>query len=147
MICPALRLPQPVHLLCREGTLERLMAELAQHELDVVLSDAPVTPSLNIRAYNHPLAEYEVAWMATPALARSHRRHLPRSLDAAPVLLPTDDTAIRRGRDQWFAAEGMRPLGLAGGVTGRCYAISVQRKLRHPAVAAIIEAGRRPLQD
>jgi LysR family transcriptional activator of nhaA len=187
LIGPALRLPQPVQLLCREGTLERLTAELALHELDVVLSDAPVTPSLNVRAYNHPLAEYEVAWIGTPALARSHRRRFPKSLDAAPVLLPTDDTAIRRGLDQWCAAEGIRPvlagefedyallrefgqrgagifpapivlehelkrryglvrIGLARGVTGRCFAISVQRKLRHPAVAAIVEAAGRQLR-
>lgn len=184
LIRPALKLAQPVHLLCHEGTLERLLASLALNELDVVLSDAPVTPSLNVRAYNHPLAEYEIVWMATKPLARRHRRRFPKSLDGAPVLLPTDDTAIRRGLDQWCAAQGIRPVmtgefedyallrefgqrgagifpaprvlerelvrryglervGLARGVTGRCYAISVERKLRHPAVAAICEAARR----
>ncbi len=41
---------------------------------------------------------------------------------------------------------GLERVGLGGGVTARCYAISVRRKLHHPAAAAIIEAGRRQLQ-
>src|SRR6187549_1676571 len=51
LIEPALALKQPVRLLCREGSLEPLLADLAQHQLDVVLSDRPVTPSLNVRAF------------------------------------------------------------------------------------------------
>jgi LysR family transcriptional regulator, transcriptional activator of nhaA len=186
LIAPALRLPGSVRILCHEAGLERLVAELALHELDVVLSDAPVTPSLHIRAYNHPLGECDVAWMANPAIARTLRRGFPKSLEGAPVLLPTDDTAIRRGIDQWFAARGIRPtvvgefedyallqvfgrrgmgafpaldilekdlerrhglarIGPAAGVRARFYAISVEKRVRHPAVAAICAGGRRSL--
>jgi len=185
LIEPALRLPQGVRLLCREASLERLVADLALHELDVVLSDAPITPSLNVRAYNHPLGESQVYWVATPGLAARYRRGFPKSLDGAPVLLPTDDTALRRGIDQWCAAGGIRPvvvgefedyallrvfgqkgagaypaprmrakdlrryglapIGMARGVKGRFYAISVEKKVRHPAVAAICDAARRSL--
>jgi LysR family transcriptional activator of nhaA len=186
LIEPAMHLPEGIRLLCREASLERLVADLALHELDVVLSDAPIAPSLNIRAYNHPLGDCAVLWVGTAALARKYRRGFPKSLDGAPVLLPTDDTAIRRGIDQWFAALGIRPaivgefedyallrvfgqkgagvypaprilekelkrhydlspIGLANGVKGRFYAISVEKKVRHPAVAAICEAARRTL--
>jgi hypothetical protein len=34
--------------------------------------------------------------MATPALAKEFRRGFPKSLDGAPMLLHTCDTAIRR---------------------------------------------------
>jgi LysR family transcriptional regulator, transcriptional activator of nhaA len=186
LIEPALRLPETVRLLCREASLERLVADLALHELDVVLSDAPVAPSLNIRAYNHALGDCEVIWMGTPALAKAHRRGFPKSLDGAPILLPTADTSIRRDLDQWCEAQSIRPLivgefedygllrvfgsrgagvyptfqvlekdlkrhyglqriGLAKGVRGRFYAISVEKKVRHPAVAAIYESARRSL--
>lgn len=186
LIDPAMRLPESVRILCREAGLERLVAELAVHELDVVLSDAPAAPSLNIRAYNHPLGECGVIWVGTPAIAKALRRGFPRSLDGAPILLPTDDTAIRRGLDQWCAAQGVQPvlvgefedyallhvfggrgmaafpafqvlqkelkrhyglerIGLAKGVKGRFFAISVEKKVRHPAVAAICEAARRSL--
>ena len=62
---PAFALKRPVRLLCREGTLDRLVADLAVHDIDVVLSDAPVTPSLNVRAYSHSLGTCEAIWMAS----------------------------------------------------------------------------------
>jgi LysR family transcriptional activator of nhaA len=176
-------LKQPVRLLCREGSLEPLLAALAQHQLDVVLSDAPVTPSLNVRAFNHPLGECGVVWMGAPALAKAHRRNFPKSLDGAPVLLPTDDTAIRRDLDQWSDGHGIRPnvvaefedhgllrafgqqgtgmipvpsvlestyrkqYGLASiraadGVVVRFFAVSIERRIRHPGVVAICDTAR-----
>lgn len=107
---PGMKLKQPIRVVCREGTLERLVADLALHDVDVVLSDAPVTPTLNVRAYSHSLGKCKVYWMATPSLARALRRGFPKSLDGAPVLLPTNDTAIRRALDQWLDREGVRPL-------------------------------------
>ena len=109
---PGMKLKQPVRVVCREGTLERLVADLAVHDIDVVLSDAPVTPTLNVRAYSHSLGGCKVYWMATPALAGTLRRGFPKSLDGVPVLLPTDDTAIRRALDQWLDRQGVRPLML-----------------------------------
>jgi LysR family transcriptional activator of nhaA len=66
---PALKLGQPVRLVCHEDKPDRLLAELAVHELDVVLSDAPVSPSLNLRAFSHLLGECGVVFLATPELA------------------------------------------------------------------------------
>jgi LysR family transcriptional activator of nhaA len=185
---PAFALKRPVRLVCREGTLERLVADLAVHEIDVVLSDAPITPSLNVRAYSHSLGTCEVPWMATPTLAKTLRRGFPKSLDGVPVLLPTDDTAIRRALDQWFekndvhpvmigefedyamlrefarAGHGFAPVpslleeqfrrqygfarvGLATGVKGEFFAISIERKIKNPAVAVMIEHAREAFQS
>jgi len=183
-----LTLARPVRLECREGTLERLVADLAVHEVQVVLSDAPVTPSLNVRAYNHPVGSCQVLWMATPALAKTLRRGFPGSLSGVPVLLPTADTAIRRALDQWLGRQELRPMmigefedyamlrefargghgffpvpsileaqfrneqgvvrvGVATGIKAEFYAISVERKTRNPAVAAIIEQGRKAFME
>lgn len=180
---PGLQLKQPLRVVCREGTLERLVADLAIHEIDVVLSDSPVTPSINVRAYSHRLGSSNVYWMATPTLARTLRRGFPKSLDGVPVLLPTDDTAIRRALDQWLDRQNVRPLmlgefedyamlrefareghgfapvpsvleaqfrkqhgfvriGLARGVKAEFYAISVERKIKHPAVVAMTDNAR-----
>jgi LysR family transcriptional activator of nhaA len=106
----ALAMKQPVRMVCREGTLERLVASLAVHELDLVLSDAPITPALNVRAYTHGLGTCDVVWMATPTLAKTLRRRFPQSLDGVPVLLPTDDTAIRRALDLWLDKHEVRPI-------------------------------------
>jgi LysR family transcriptional activator of nhaA len=186
LIEPALNLPETVRILCREASLERLVADLAIHELDVVLSDAPVTPTLNIRAYNHPLGECGVTWVGTPALTKTYRRKFPKSLEGAPVLLPTEDTAIRRGLDVWFRNQNVRPvvigefedfallrafgqrakgifpipsvlekhfkklygfdaIGTANHLTAKFFAVSTERRLKHPAVLAICETARQKL--
>ena len=110
LIEPALHLERPVRIWCHEAGLERLAADLAVHEVDVVLSDAPVTPSLNVRVYSHELGTTGVVWMGLPQLAKRYRRGFPKSLEGAPALLPTDDTAIRLRLDQWFAGLGVRPV-------------------------------------
>jgi LysR family transcriptional activator of nhaA len=186
LVQPALELEEPVRLVFREALLQRLLADLALLELDVVLSDAPVTPTVDSRLYNHPLGECGVVWMGVPELARGHRRRFPRSLDGAPILLPTGDTALRRGLDLWLETQGLRPsvkaefedfslmrvfgqrglglfpvpsvleaqlgrsyglrrVGSAAGVTSQFFAISMERRLRNPAVVAISRAARRLL--
>jgi LysR family transcriptional regulator, transcriptional activator of nhaA len=105
-----MELPQPTQIICREGTLEHLLAALRLHEIDVILSDSPVTPSLNDRAYNHLLGACGESWMASPTMAKSLRAGFPKSLHGAPLLLPTADTAIRRSLDQWLDKHGVEPL-------------------------------------
>jgi len=186
LIEPALLLEEPVRIVCREGTPEKLLADLAIHGLDVVLSDAPIPPGMNVRAYNHQLGRCGVTFMAQPDLARRLRKGFPRSLEGAPVLLPSEDTVLRRELDEWFDERGVRPViagefedsallkvfGQAGAgffavptviedevarqyevqaigatedVSERFYAISVERRIRHPAVMAICEAARSEL--
>lgn len=110
LLDPALKIAQPVRLVCREGTLERLAGDLAVHDLDVVLSDAPLSPGLDVRAYNHPLGDCEVLWMGPKAQARRLVSGFPKSLSGERILLPTDDTAIRRSLDQWLDRRGVQPI-------------------------------------
>ncbi|MHB0961408.1 MAG: transcriptional activator NhaR [Pirellulaceae bacterium] len=178
---PVLHLPEPVQLTCDERGLVDLLADLAQHRLDVVFSDTPISPAVNVRAYNHLLGESGVSILGRSNLARKFRRGFPQSLDDAPFLLPTKKSMLRRSLDQWFDAQSIRPelhgefddsalmkvFGQAGvglfpissaveketcrqyrvqlvgrldAVRERYYAISVERKLKHPAVKAITAA-------
>jgi LysR family transcriptional regulator, transcriptional activator of nhaA len=106
---PALKLSEPVHLVCHEDKPDQLLAKLAVHSLDVVIADAPVGPSVRIRAFNHLLGECDVVFFATAKLAARYRPGFPESLDGAPVILPTENTTLRRSLDQWFATHGVRP--------------------------------------
>ena len=108
LISPALRLRVPIHLICREDRPDHLLADLAVHDVDVVLSDAPASPSANIRAFNHQLGECGVTFFAPNKLA-SLKKRFPRSLDGAPFLLPLDNTALRRDLDEWFHWKKLRP--------------------------------------
>ncbi len=106
---PAWRLEEPVQVVCREDKPERLLALLSLHELDIVLSDAPVGAGVSVRAFSHPLGECGVSLFAAPALAERHRRRFPRSLDGAPFLLPAEGSMLRRSLEQWFEQLGVRP--------------------------------------
>jgi len=109
LIEPALRLAAPVRVVCREASPAQLLEALARHALDVLITDAPVGPEVRVRAYNHLLGESGVSFVASPALAAACRRGFPKSLDGQPMLLPTENMAIRRGLDQWLEERGIRP--------------------------------------
>jgi len=106
---PALNLLEPVHLICSEDKEEALLADLAVHKLDVVLSDSPIREGLSVKAYSHLLGESGIVFFATEKMAAKLSADFPRSLDDAPMLLPMEMTAIRGDLDQWFHSLGIRP--------------------------------------
>lgn len=109
LLQPALELPEPVRLVCREDAPDRLLAELAVHALDLIVTDAPLGAGSAVRAFNHPLGESGVSFFAVPKQAAALRRGFPGSLDGAPVLLPGEHSVMRRGLDQWLERLGLRP--------------------------------------
>lgn len=99
---PAVRLPEPPCIVCREGKLAGLLAELAVHRLDIVIADSPIPPNVSVKGFSHLLGESETTFFATAQLARKHKGPFPRCLDGAPMLLPGEDAAVRPRLMQWF---------------------------------------------
>ncbi len=98
-----------VRLLCHEDDFDRLLAELALHKLDAVLSDRAAPPNPNLRLYGHALGDASMAWFAPVDLARSCKLPFPACLSELPVLLPTAHAAVRARLDHWFERKGIRP--------------------------------------
>jgi len=185
---PVLTDESDIKVTCIEGKPPDLLAQLAVHELDVVFSDAPIPPHVNIRAYNHLLGECGVTVFAKTDLARRYRKGFPASLDGAPMLLPTPTTMLRRSLDRWFEEQGIAPrlvgefedaalikaFGQAGRglfvvpstielevqrqyqvrVVGRTddvkeqfFAISVERRVSHPAIRLISQTARTAFEN
>lgn len=109
LLQPALALPEPVRLVCREGSFDRLLADLSRQALDLVLADSPVPSGSAVRAHHHLLGESGIAFFGTAALAGPRRRGFPGSLEGAPVLLPTESLSQRRALNQWFERHHVRP--------------------------------------
>lgn len=105
---PVYALPDPVRLVCVEDEPARLLAELALHNLDLVLADAAVAAP-RMKVFQHPLGECGVAVFAAGGLAERLRAGFPRSLDGAPFLLPSSGSALGRSLHHWFGATGVRP--------------------------------------
>ena len=109
LVEPALHLREPVRLICREGRLTSLLAELSVHRLDMVIADRPMPPNLNVRGYSHLLGESTISVCATTELATRLGSDFPQLIDGAPFLLPGEDVAIRARLEQWFSAQKLHP--------------------------------------
>ena len=83
--------------------MPQLVADLAIHKLDVILTDTALDPLYRVQAYSHRLGESEVVIMGTKDLVKKYRNNFPASLDGAPFLLPMDTSVLRRAMDQWFS--------------------------------------------
>ena len=109
LLQPALAFSPRFRLICRIDKTERLVADLAAHALDVVLADAPVSPSSPVRIFNHLLGECGVTIFGEESLAKRYRRNFPQSLSGAPFVLQTENTALRRSFDAWCIANDIHP--------------------------------------
>lgn len=173
-------------VVCFEGKLNELLGELAMHRLDVVLADRPLAADTHIRAFNHLLGKCGVTVYGTSKLARKYKKKFPESLSGAPMLLPTQNTSLRRLLEQWFDNNGIHPaithefedsavlkvfgqeghgmfvtptaieedvckqysvkvVGRLPEIVERFYAISIEKRLKHPAVVKISDFARKNL--
>jgi LysR family transcriptional activator of nhaA len=183
---PALHLPERVRMVCHEAPLDDLLADLAVHKLDLVLTDSAVSPALNIRAYNHLLGETGVTFFGAERYARRCEQDFPKCLDGESMLLPYHGSALRPMLEQWLERHGIQPrvaaefedsalmkafgeagtgifvaptaieeqvcekynvvaVGRTEEITERFYVISAERRIKHPAVAAVTDAARQHL--
>ncbi len=186
VLAPAISGDEPVRLRTIEAPLEQLLADLAVHRLDLVLSDQPIPPGMNLTAFNHELGTSGLSFFARGHQAASFRRNFPHSLNDRPMVLPEGHSPMRNLIDEWLEANGITPqivgefsdsallkafgeagFGVFAGPTAieqeicrmyrskvvgqtddiqeRFFAISPERRIRHPAVVAITDTARRDL--
>jgi len=74
-----------------------------------LLADEPPPSSTRIKTFNHSLGGSGVAFCASPGLAQKLTRRFPRNLHGAPLLLPTQNTALRRELEKWFRSVEIEP--------------------------------------
>ena len=181
MLEQAMKIDRKVRLVCYEDNFEALLADLALHKLDVVLTDREVQPGSALKVFSHQLFESEMLVVGLPALAASYGKDFPENLNGAPFLLPTRNNALRGKIDEWFVQANVKPdvvgefednallntfgrrglglffapaalageieaqfgavqVGAVPGVREQFYVISNERKIKHPAVEAILGA-------
>ncbi|SCY78587.1 transcriptional regulator, LysR family [Nitrosospira sp. Nl5] len=186
LLTPAMSLAEPVRIVCREDKLVRLLVELAIQRVDLVLADRPMPAGTNVKGYSHKLGECGITFFAEPGLAAQFTDKWPSILDAAPLLIPGKEAAVRTPLMRWFDVHQIRPrivgefddsalmqafgqagigifiapsviadevrrehgvtiLGHTDDVTEQFYAISMERRLTHPAVVAINDTAHREL--
>ena len=106
---PALHMPEPVRMVCREASLDSLLAELSVHRIDLVLADRPIPSTVSARGFSHKLGECAVSFFATPELSGNLVGSFPDCLDGAPMLLPSIGNQFRAGIDLWLDKQRIQP--------------------------------------
>jgi LysR family transcriptional activator of nhaA len=183
---PALHMPESVRMICREASLDTLLADLAVHRLDLVLADRPIPSTVSTRGYSHKLGECAISFFATQDVRDSLQGEFPDNLNGAPLLLPSSASQLRSGIDQWLDKHRLHPriiaefddsalmkafgqegagiftapaviedevalkymvkfIGRTEEVKEHFYAISVERRVTHPVVCAVMAAARKTL--
>ncbi len=186
IIAPALAAFEHLTLRIDTAPPDRLFQQLATHDLDLVIYDAQLPATVDVRAYSHELGESTITIEGTADLAERYMDGFPESLDGAPFLMPGPDTTLRRTLRRWTADTGIEPrvvaevedsailktfgregvglfaiptvveaevsrmyetvpLGVLPTVVERFWAISVERRIRNPAVAVIAQAAQTDL--
>lgn len=109
LLKPVLDTPA-LKLVCHEGEVEQLLAELSMHRLDLVLACQAPAPNSNLRLSSERLMVSRVDWYGPTTLV--HKAEIdafPACLSALPVLLPTGHAALRARIDRWFEANRITP--------------------------------------
>lgn len=109
LLAPALTLPEPVRMVCREDKFEHLLTELATHRLDMVLADMPLPPGIEVKGYSHRLGECGLTFFAAPALAAGLVGEFPHLLNGAPLLISGEDSAVRAPLLRWLGGLDIFP--------------------------------------
>lgn len=92
----------------REGSADALLAALAGHEVDLVLTDAPASGK-PLHARNDLAGESGTTFFGSSALAAAHGAGFPESLHGAPLLLPAAGTQLRRSLERWLEEREIAP--------------------------------------
>ncbi len=178
LLTPALELREPVRIVCREGEMKALLADLAVHKLDLIISDERIPSNINVRGFNHSLGESGISFFAVPSVADTLSKDFPECLNDAPLLLPGEMNGVRSHLVKWLDKFHLHPrvigefddsalmkvfgqggagvfiaptaiadevakqygaliIGQTGEVREKFFSISMERKISHPAVAAI----------
>jgi len=109
LLDPVLR-TSGLRLVSHEGEFEELMAELALHHLDLVLSGqaAPSNPSM--RLYSRLLVSSPMCWYGVEQWVNAQSKaRFPQCLADLPVLLPTVHSPARARLERWLEKHKIRP--------------------------------------
>ncbi len=106
---PALHLREKVQIVCVDGAPAKLIGDLANGTVDLILTDTTMGSNTNMRSYTRPIVECPVVVCGNSALTEKYKHRFPKSLHGAPVLLPTNNTALRNSIEKFFIASHIMP--------------------------------------
>ena len=106
---PALSISEPVKLICSEGKFPDLVAQLALHRLDLVISDEALSRRISVKAFNHPLGRSTMSFFCAPVLKSRLQGRFPECLNDMPMLIQGASASIRQQLEGWLTRHQLHP--------------------------------------
>lgn len=107
---------QQIQIRLVSGQPRELLAQLSAHSLDVVLANEAAPRDVSAGWVSRRIAQQSVSLVSRPARRRSRSVRefkFPGDLQGQPLLLPSEDSAIRPAFDLLLEEAGVRPEILA----------------------------------
>ena len=104
---------QQVQIRLVAGQLRDLLAQLATHALDVVLSNEAAPRDSSAGWVSRRIAQQPVSLVSKPPRRGARPFLFPQDLDGQPLLLPSEESAVRPAFDLLLEEAGVRPQVLA----------------------------------
>ena len=98
-----------LELTCQEGGYAELLGRVAAGELDMVLGDTPVPPSMARAVHVVLLREDGVSFLAAAAVVARMKGRFPANLHEMPFLSNSSISSLSSALEAWFARHDVRP--------------------------------------
>ncbi len=109
LIAPIMMQFPKLKIVCLEGNSSKLVADLAVHNIDAIISDMPVGGDADVRIFHHKLGECAIAFFCRSEVCGKNPVDFPACLNQLPLLLPSRRTSIRRAINLWMENKKVFP--------------------------------------
>ncbi len=100
------------NLILRQDRLDTMIEDLLVHKLDLILNDFPYESHLGQGIQNHLVGTIPMVFCASKSLAKKFR-HIPKDLNAAPLILPTAPDRTYHAMQNYIHAHKIKPRIIA----------------------------------
>lgn len=98
-----------IKLICREGELDSLLADLALNKLDMILSDCPIPPGKAVKAYSQKVIDSGLSFYIAASKAHTLKGEFPQNLNHQEMLIPGDQSSIKLALLSWLSDRELKP--------------------------------------
>lgn len=95
-----------------EDSSDSLLRSLVGHEVEVIISDHILSSTSGKKVYSKRILKKPVYAYASPEFA-GLKKKFPKSLDGAPVIVPTSHSKLRGDLEHFFHLHNIRPKMIA----------------------------------
>ena len=118
-----LNIDPTVFLIVKEDKINKLIQDLHDHELDLVLTDTPFQLPETKEIKNHFIGKIPIVFCVHPKLSKRFK-NIPKDLNGAPLLLPASSRQIFQTLQEYFTENNIEP-----NIIGEIEDVEVVRRL------------------